>query len=222
MATISFKIDDESKAEFDHLVARLGLNASEIFRQSLRSKMDALRQKSTGLTLTKVERLMLYNQFQILLALQNSAYSSDDLSAKCEALTAGYTAHYDHLVDFFDHDVPRELSEEVIEILEMHRAMYNFYSDIGQNHYEESEFKFLGFDANEESSYYAYASYYVIDLDRYRELRNGERPSLNTHWPILDTYRKMVRHWKTIGEPRNLSRKNVDDLLSIKSPRRNG
>jgi uncharacterized protein len=221
MATVSFKLDDLVKAEFDHIVERNGLNASEILRQALETKLDELRQRSVGTSLTKKERLLLYNQYAILMVLAKSDYERKDYEQKCEALMSGYEREYDELFDFLSDGVPRAVCQEVLDILDLHRALMNFYVKQASDSYDLEEFRFIGFDGNEETSHYSYCRYFVEELGRYSELSDDRNRGLNSHWPILPTYQSMLTFWKQLPRKWDLSVKEVAELLARKngSPR---
>lgn len=216
MATISFKLDDLTKAEFDHIVERNGLNASEVLRQALEAKLDDLRQQSVGTSLTKKERLSLYNQYTILGLLAETDYERKDCEQKCEALMSGYEREYDALFDFLSDGVPRAVCKEVLDILDMHRAMMNFLIKQTAGQYELEDFRFRGFDGNEESSHYAYCRYFVEELGRYAELSDDLNQGLNTHWPILPTYKHMLSYWQQLPRKWDLTAKDVNELLARK------
>ena len=217
MATISFKLDDSAKAEFDHLVSRNGLNASEVIRQALDAKMDELRQRSVGISLTKKERLFLHNQFTILAALAQNDYERKDYEQKCTAISSGYEREYDDLFVSLDDEVPRVVCQEVLDILDLHRAMTNFVTKHSSDAHQPSDFQFVGFDGNEETSYWSYCRYFIEELGRYPELANDGNRGFNSHWPTLPTYRSMLEYWKQLPRKWDLTPRDIDALIAIKS-----
>ncbi|MGH9631020.1 MAG: YfbU family protein [Bryobacteraceae bacterium] len=159
-------------------------------------------------TLTLKERLLLANQCRILAKLYPD--EKDHYEEMHQALTSGYALHYGDLVNFFCDEMTADECREVIHIIDMHRALNDAYQrmvDKGQVKPEEIEFR--GFDGNEETKYLNYAKFLMEVQGRWKELH---RDDLNTHWPILSRYRKMLEEYERCVQPHHLS---TQDLLRI-------
>ena len=82
---------------------------------------------------------------------------------------------------------------------------------IGINEYH---LKFQGFDGNNETDQYSYVCYFIIDLNRFQELKYGlEYPDLNSHSPMLDKYRKMLDVWKEYNNKNQLTKEDIINIL---------
>ncbi|MGJ9383219.1 YfbU family protein [Salipaludibacillus sp. CF4.18] len=162
--------------------------------------------------LTKLERLNLINQYQILEKLD----PNENYSSFIKALQEGYEAHYSDLVEWLYDDFPKDKSDFVVDVLEMYRRIifsYNALDDKGD--LNESRIKFHGFDGNNESSYLGYASYFINDLGRYDEIRNNtEFRDLNSHRPMIDNYMRKLSVWKSSLDVDNLTLEEIQNILN--------
>jgi uncharacterized protein YfbU (UPF0304 family) len=130
---------------------------------------------------TIVERVIIANQLKILEKLypEEAKY----YAAHRTAIENGYKFHYDDLVTYFLHEMPEEESQEVLNILSMYRALTFSYQRLDdRTGISKDDIRFEGFDGNEEGSQYLYAKYFIIELDRFEELKYGqEYPDFNSH-----------------------------------------
>jgi len=166
--------------------------------------------------MTKLERLMLANQ---LLILERLAPDEAECYAPMrKALIEGYSLHYEDALQMFHDDLPEEQCREVLDVLAMYRAITNTIAKLKpddelRDHYRA---RFPGFDGNNEGALMGYVRYFIVDLDRYEELRYGaDNPSFNSHAPMLPAYRKMLTDWKGLGQQHEMTR---DDLTSVLGP----
>jgi len=113
------------------------------------------------------------------------------------ALEQGYKAHYKTIFEHLWNEMPEESTKEVLDILEMHRAITWSYADLNKNSEADSKYSFRGFDGNEESEQLSYCHYFIVNLERYQELvQNPEYPDFNSHCNMLPKYRRMLVVWK--------------------------
>lgn len=162
--------------------------------------------------LTKKERLILYNQYEILKKLDpdgEDLYERDQ-----EILINGYKINYPDLVCGFTDETPEDVSEFVIDVLQMYRTLNNSYDELNDEEKEQIrlyDISFKGFDGNEEIDYYKYADFYLNKLDRFGELKESEHFELNSHRNMLDNYMRMVSLWKEVksGRYNNLTLENM-------------
>ena len=163
--------------------------------------------------LTKIERLLLVNQFKILEKIYPE--EADYYSQHREALEAGYVLHYDWLFEQLWDEISKEKCREVIDILSMYRAVTFSERKLDKNDRIDHRFlKFRGFDGNEESQLMAYAEYFVQNLRRFTELKYGsDRADFNSHMPMLDEYRAMLEEWKKCTDINELSREEILRIL---------
>ena len=157
--------------------------------------------------LTKAERLILFNQFRLL----ESLYPEEarDCQNACEILQSGYALEYDSLVSFGE-ETPEETAREVIEILNMYRALSNASIQLPEGSFDPKDAIFNGFDGNEEGEHYSYASFMIEKQGRWAEFKTAE---LNSHWPMLDEYRAMLARWELCREKLHLTAEDVSRIL---------
>lgn len=166
--------------------------------------------------LKPIERLMLINQYKILEAL----YEEDrDFYSNCrEVLEEGYELHYQDLfLTISDIVIKEEECKEVLDILDMFRAITFSYRKLEDKQgLSEYMIKFDGFASNDEEEYkrYAYTRYFILKLDRYKELQyNGKDTDYNSHAPKLPKYRRMLQQWKKAANKDELTKEEIFHII---------
>lgn len=153
--------------------------------------------------ITKIDRLSLINQFLILEKLypeEAEYYEKNRL-----ALEHGYKAHYKTIFEHLWDEMSEDKTREVLDILEMYRAITWSNSDLNKSKEVDSKYLFPGFDGNEESDQLSYCHYFIINLERYQELIiNPEYPDFNSHCLMLPRYRRMLSVWRQEREQHSL------------------
>ena len=168
--------------------------------------------------LTIKDRLILANQYKILEALYPK--EANEYAKHRKAIEQGYALHYSWTVEWFYDEMSEDDCQEVIDILNMYRAIWFSYLAIEDKSGVEDEYmlKFKGFDGNEESSQYGYAEYFINDLNRFQELKYGEENrSLNSHHSYINSYRIMLACWQDMGKPYNMNKTMLKKLLTCRS-----
>lgn len=171
------------------------------------------RQLGGAVRLTEQERLIIGNQLLILEKLypEDASY----YAVQRKAVEQGYTLHYSDLTSGYFDEMSEARCREVIDILQMYRCIDSNLrkpenADLQEHHMS----RFNGFDGNYETSEMLYAQYFILDLDRFEELRYGsEHPDWNTHMPVLDTYRRMLDVWKPLERQWNLTHEQLESIL---------
>jgi uncharacterized protein YfbU (UPF0304 family) len=165
------------------------------------------------MNLTKTERLIIANQFRILEKLYPE--EAQYYAVQRKALEYGYKLHYADIVDHLGDEMTEDECREVVDILDMYRALTFSFPELKNNKdVQESEIHFDGFDGNEETNQYLYAQYFILDLERFTELTYGQKfPDLNSHWPKLERYRKMLEIWKSFDDRHHLTSKQIRAIL---------
>ncbi|PWB40299.1 MAG: hypothetical protein C3F19_12225 [Rhodocyclales bacterium] len=79
--------------------------------------------------------------------------------------------------------------------------------------------QFPGFDGNNESEHLGIARFLVDDLERFSRFRDGRR-DLNSHFPTLEGYGRMLRAFEPIRKNLVGRRLSVNELVSILNSRR--
>ena len=149
--------------------------------------------------LTKVERLILVNQYLILEKLYPRKASSHGHVR--EGLELGYQRAEDYALEpIRDCHLSAETCTDIVDVLNMHRALDASYRQLrGANGIDRKDLKFQGFDGNEEPSSLRFVAYICSQppKGRYREVCNPKKlGSRTTMWP---RYRAMLREWRAMG-----------------------
>jgi uncharacterized protein YfbU (UPF0304 family) len=167
---------------------------------------------------SKKERWLYSN----LLRLLEAAFptDADDLAVHREALEEGYELHYAWLFERFWEGLSPPECKEVIDILDMYRAItFSLQTQPNREELEKSLwYPFPGFDGNNETAQMAYCRYFVHRLGRFQELAvHGERTDFNSHMPMLPQYRRMLELWRSHFEKSfELSRDAIKVLLEAR------
>ena len=156
--------------------------------------------------LNKKERLILWNQYEILRQLDQD--NAEEYESIQEILANGFEYDYDYLVRWME-DTPVIVSQEVRDILQMFRCLtFSFDNLDDKTGVEREDYLFKGFDGNEEIKHYAYAKWLIEKQEMYQEFKNCD---LNSHWTKLNTYMAMLdRFYQILND--NGYDKNTDSL----------
>jgi uncharacterized protein YfbU (UPF0304 family) len=207
MPTISFRIDDELKERIDALVESQGLNVSALFRDALTDKVDELEagDEKAQFRISLKERLGLVLQLKTLEKLATDEHDRADYARQIELLTSGYELHYRDLVEWFDVGFSARWCREVIDILSMFADLNWAFDGMPaeqQATVDRHAITFLGFDGNNETRQMAYARFFMFDMNRFQSLhKQGQETGLNSHCPMLLTYRRMLGAFRIIKVP---------------------
>ncbi len=161
------------------------------------------------MTLTKTERLILINQYRAL-AVMNPKEEKHYAEA-CEILENGYALEYTVLFQPISDELTEDECREVYDILDMYRALKAGYDKLDDKTGIDGRISFGGFDQNEETARYEYVRFLIVDQGRWEE---SNIPDLNSHWPMLESYRKMLREWHNSTDRMALTRDDVGRIIS--------
>lgn len=171
--------------------------------------------------LTKKERLILFNQYNILSQLATNAgdkHTAKEYENCMTILMYGYKNDYAQLFCGFEDELSESKSKFVWNVLELYRAIYNKVSMMTpqqRQQYSEHKFKFRGFDGNEEADYFAYCKFVVEDMGRYPEIFENGYTDLNSHCNLVDYYSKLLKIWGNAGKPHVLSDEIFSTLMNV-------
>lgn len=161
------------------------------------------------------DRLIIANQLKILEKLfpDEASYYAQQR----KAVENGYSLNYSWLVEYFYDEMTEDECREVLDILDMYRAITFSYRKLNDASGIDSLWlKFPGFDGNDESKQFSYVQYFILDLGRFEELKYGsEYPDFNSHMPTLDKYRRMLAHWRALGKSFDLNKAQLSELLEV-------
>lgn len=166
--------------------------------------------------LSKVERLMLVNQYLILEKLypdEQEFYANNR-----KAVEEGFELHYSDLfTGFSDETLTEEECREVLDILSMFRSITFSYEGLEDKEgIKEYYIKFDGFDLNDEyeGRRVIYARYFINDLDRFEELKYGNKyADCNSHSLRMDRYRQMLSRWNMMDNKYELSKNDIIKII---------
>jgi uncharacterized protein YfbU (UPF0304 family) len=165
--------------------------------------------------LTRLERLMLANQYRMLEVLVPD--EADSYARYREALEWGYEAEYEGIAkNVYPDALSGEACAEVVNILDMFSALKRAYGRLDDKP-DVIWIEFPGFSGNDETMQLAYAQFFC-DKGRFQDLDRGP-DNFNGHIPVLPAYRRMLGEWLPMpAEQRyNLTR---DDIVRITSAAR--
>jgi uncharacterized protein len=166
--------------------------------------------------LSKKERLILYNQYEIMRLLDPDDENLYKMRQKI--LENGYQHEYDKFNEWFSDDMPEDASEFVWEVLEMYRDLHNAYNKLTEQQQKEIGIKavrFDGFDGNNEGKYYSYADFILKDMERYKEISDYCKDT-NSHAWRIDKYDRMLGKWRQIREHKKMDIElDIDEIKHI-------
>ena len=149
--------------------------------------------------LSKKDRMMLYNQYEILKRLDTD--NAEQYELYQYILTEGFEYNYENIGPALS-VVPYSVSEKVYEILEMLRCMtFSFDKLQDTTGLDREDYMFRGFDGNGETDYYSYAKWLIKSNDKYQEFKDCE---FNSHSKILPIYEEMLERFGELA----MTRKN--------------
>lgn len=175
--------------------------------------------KLAPMKLSRIERLILLNQYHILEALYPE--QKEYFERAQEAIGEGYELEYESLAQhvYDDKDtLNEEQCREVTKILSMFDALrvsYNAQED--KTGIEEESITFRGFDGNDrvESAYLGYVRY-LTSGGKFKELSKGG--DFNSHMGMLSNYRDMLEKYQNIETERRF-KMTREDIIQITSAR---
>ena len=167
--------------------------------------------------LSVVERQILYNQYEILIATCSDVNMIKMYKQQQTILEFGYSLDYHEVINVSEIEASLDVMQTVRDILEMHRHLYKSYNELTKKEKEQVDFKdieFIGFDGNNEAGHCCYAQFLLDDLMLYKELAIKD---CDAHFPSLERYMEkhaVYRNLRGIGDYRSLT---LDELRQIVS-----
>src|SRR5262245_16898442 len=152
-----------------------------------------------AMRLTRAERLVLANQYRILEKLypEEASYFENSRSV----VEQGYELEYAWIAErVYDEAqcLSTEECREVYKILQMHEDLVRSYESLAdKTGIDKADILFCGFDGNHEAKWLGYCEHVCEpkgDRPRFTELSRGDH--FNSHMPMLDVYRRMLKVWK--------------------------
>ena len=232
MATVTLRVDDQTKDDLDALVRSRGTTITDLLRPLI-DELTGRAIKRPGdhpVHLSAVERRILSLQHQILGKLDPDLEEHHRL--RSEALDAGYAAEYAEEFFAVEPGLTARDCELVQDILDMFSVLGPSVdkldpADVASlGHDAVALLAFRGFDGNDsiEGRMLGYAKY-LLATDRWTNLADyfDRNDSGNSHWRNLPTYRRILEAYKPLikakTEGRGFSPEhyllNADELAAV-------
>ncbi|HCC79694.1 MAG: hypothetical protein A2X25_08965 [Chloroflexi bacterium GWB2_49_20] len=164
--------------------------------------------------LTKKDRLMLINQYEILKVLDNDNKKFYD--ELIEILKNGFEMFYSNIVEWLSEDMSHDAGQLVLDILSIYRGIETYKrnnpsDDEIANHYWGY---FKGFDGNNEYAYRNFTLFLIEIQEKFTEqnIYKAKTDSFNSHGITLDKYKNMIEQWNNIEKDIS-TRENILSIL---------
>jgi uncharacterized protein YfbU (UPF0304 family) len=150
--------------------------------------------------LSKTERLILINQYEILRKMDDDEWNKDYYAQTIRALEYGFGGEYWQPFERLNSEsLSQEDCAHAKDILEMFWMMEPAYDRLTPKPaVAESDVRFRGFDGNNESMYCAYVDF-LRKNGQFAEILS-ERAT-NSHMRTMRRYDAMLARWKELGKP---------------------
>lgn len=162
--------------------------------------------------LSKMERVLLANQYRILAALDSD--SSSHYKELIEIVENGYEIFYSTIDEWFSEEMPASQGKFVLGILDLYRAIEDVKRRTKDSKLISHSFSiFPGFDGNNETSEMSFCRFLIIRQGKFEEQKQYllQNDNLNSHMPMKSKYRAMLAAAKQI----DIWKMNTEDALVI-------
>jgi uncharacterized protein len=164
--------------------------------------------------LSKLERLLLDNQYQILSFVDPGNAKWYDRMR--EALQNGYEAAYSSLFNGIFDPLPAPECSFVVHTMAMFDALQQSYAALSdKGGIDQSRLRFSGFDGNNETEYMGYAQFLVEKEERFTTLQLGG-DGFNSHRLIIPEYKAMLTLWYGMGQANQLTADQIRQILGAR------
>ena len=167
--------------------------------------------------LSKVERLLLANQYRFLSMLEQESAETEYYDRLRQALEYGYESVYEDRIfrDIFD-GLPVEECRFVEQAMALYWVIQRSYENLrDKSRIDEQHIVFLGFDGNDETEYMAYARYYFESEGHFPHLKLGS-DRFNSHMPMVDRYRRQLEVWESMDHKPDLMPHDITTILEVR------
>lgn len=157
--------------------------------------------------LTDKERLFLANQYEILGTLKDD----DVLLRLSDQLRNGHKWLYDQTFESLYPNLEGEQADLVVDILDLYDTIHHSYERlIDKSGISQQDTRFGGFDGNSEYQLIGFVDALKKD-DRFVDII--EQGIRNSHSRKAHIYEMMIERWKTLGQPYELSKEQIIEIL---------
>ena len=169
--------------------------------------------------LSKKDREILYNQFEILKLLnKDDEYEVKTYEKYQRIVESGYTLNYDEFSSVIsENETEEEIQKFVYDVLDMFRGLIFSFGNLDDKEgLTIEDVRYQGFDGNEEGEYYGYANFLLEDLKIYQESYEVSKSFLNSHCNKVQEYRRMLEVFKkySVESQTILSADQIKEILN--------
>ena len=167
------------------------------------------------MNLSKKDRVILINQYQILSILdtQQASYYEELI----EILTSGYQIFYSMIDEWIDDDIPEEDGRFVLDVLSLYRAIEAYKrSNENEEISSHSWGYFQGFDGNNETSHMLFARFLIMKQGKFPEQEQylSQNDSCNSHRTTISKYTNMIAKWDEFSRSYELTSSQTLEILN--------
>ena len=171
-----------------------------------------------------LQELVLLQRLQLAMQCERIVGPPDEFDRKqaqfiANALGSGHLWALKWEYDALLHTIPENVAREVGNILTMWRMLAGGFERLSKSDKEQviseagpldEELKFPGFDGNQEAAHLVVAMFLVEEMNRFQELAGRD---LNSHWPRLDGYRRMLPVFDSVKGYAGMGKDNIIEVL---------
>ena len=205
MATISVRVDDELRDEFEDLASSQGVSVSELVRHAMEAHLgrDLPSSRSAApSSLSKRARLQQSLLYRVLASVETDESSAEHYGRLAEVFERGYAGEYAQAFIAIEDELTMSDCRLVWDILDMFTVLKASVERLGNtgvaslDEQAPAALTFKGFDANDprEGAMLAYARHLVAS-GRWGALAgffDDRHERGNSHMPTLGAYRRML------------------------------
>jgi uncharacterized protein len=173
------------------------------------------------LPLTTTERWLLHNQFEILkqISPDHPDYRDDYFQNAIEILSHGYEWYYDDIAQhIYTRIFPYSNASEIVDILSMFLSLQLAYQQLDDTSGIDSILiEFAGFSGNDETSEMQFTRFMMESMGQFEEVR--PKHGMNSHCPMLDIYRDMLKAWNESADKHDLSKEDIIRIADSRNTR---
>ena len=157
--------------------------------------------------MTRTERLVLWNQYEILKRLDPD--NTKDYETNQEILSHGYEQYYSEVShSIYAETMSEKVSREVEDILNVFRAIKVSCEKLGYTP-KSNWAEFKGFDGNAAGGHYGFAMFVRRTLGLWDELKDAPD---NSHGSVLADYQQMLATWRRLGKKNELTEAEIEEI----------
>lgn len=170
------------------------------------------------MVLSEKDRLILYNQYEILKLLQPEDEHTVNMCEDAQKiLSGGFTYNYGELDCMFSEEIPEDECKLVIDILRMFRNLYVSYEGLNAEEKQQLDLEdvtYQGLDGNNETMYKKYADF-IIASPEFEEIYKNGRYNDNSHSRKILQYEKMWENYNRILKPHEYRQLSLDEIKTV-------